>query len=181
MFILKYTGDDTKLFSNGSVYVGRIAKSGDLMVSSNLNSWVTVDGRSMAYYRLRNKFEEVKVFYAENHKIAINYGRYFAKEDLSIELEEYDFNGAGWHFKVGQVYSSPFTFNRFLVTKLVQDVGDFKPNDLKIYYVEVDKDDYSKIIDDNEDYHRAWFVNGGVWDLEMDCELRERGEDICET
>lgn len=73
----------------------------------------------------------------------------------------------GWYMRIGQVYSSPWEPNHFLVTRFEQDEHTGIENIL-VYYKEVDSHDYEKIIIDEEQCHRAWYINEGNWDLEQE-------------
>jgi hypothetical protein len=73
----------------------------------------------------------------------------------------------GWYMRIGQVYSSPWEPNHFLVTRFEQDV-DTGVENILVYYKEVDPNNYKDIVIDQEKYCRAWYINEGNWDLEQE-------------
>lgn len=79
----------------------------------------------------------------------------------------------GWYMKVGQIYSSPYEENHFLVTRFEQE-GDDRVENIIVYYKEVDSNDYNQIIIDEEQCHRAWWINEGNWDLEQETITRDK-------
>jgi hypothetical protein len=72
----------------------------------------------------------------------------------------------GWYMRVGQVYSSPYEANHFLVTRFEQDDAP-GINNILVYFKEVNSNNYDEILVGNEQRHRAWYVNEGNWDLEV--------------
>jgi hypothetical protein len=73
----------------------------------------------------------------------------------------------GWYMRIGQVYSSPYEPNHFLITRFEQDEHS-DVEDIRVYYKEVDCNNYKNILIDEEHYHRAWWINEGNWDLEQE-------------
>jgi hypothetical protein len=73
----------------------------------------------------------------------------------------------GWYMRVGQIYSSPYEPNHFLVTRFEQDDAP-GANNILVYYKEVDSNNYDEIVVEKEQCHRAWYVNEGNWDLERE-------------
>lgn len=69
--------------------------------------------------------------------------------------------------RIGQVYSSPYEPNHFIVTRFEPD-GDLGIENIIVYYKEVSSNNYDDTVIDQEQYCRAWYVNEGNWNLEQE-------------
>ena len=88
-----------------------------------------------------------------------------------MDLTNLDFDGDDWHIKVGQVYSSPYESYHIRITRIEMVDGD-RDNAL-IRFITVDAADHSQVRSEDDQVHRAWYMNDGIWDLEDDVETAE--------
>lgn len=86
-----------------------------------------------------------------------------------MDLTNLDFGGDGWHIKVGQVYSNPYESYHIRITRIEMVDGD-RDNAL-IHFITVDAADHSQVRSEDDQVHRARYMNDGIWDLEDDVEI----------
>lgn len=94
-------------------------------------------------------------------------------QPAAVEVTDIDFNGDGWHIKVGQFYSSPYSESHIKIVR-IELAEDKDPNNAKIFFQCVNPRNYEELVTEYVGFHRAWHINDGTWDLERDVELPQK-------